>query len=68
MADVKSDSGGGQFKRFSGESLDGKELKKWKLGRWPRPKTLVKNSEVLGCSLSSTAWPWRVEHDLGTTD
>ena len=36
MADVKSDSGGGQFKRFSGESLDGKELKKWKL--WAQAK------------------------------
>ena len=36
MADAKSDSGGGQFKRFSGESLDGKELKKWKL--WAQAK------------------------------
>lgn len=36
MADVKSDSGGGQFKRFSGESLDGKELKTWKL--WAQAK------------------------------
>eukprot|EP00435_Cladocopium_sp_Y103_P056355 s943_g19.t1 len=37
MADVKSDAGGGgQYKRFSGESLDGKELKKWKL--WAQAK------------------------------
>ena len=26
----------GQFKRFSGESLDGKELRKWKL--WAQAK------------------------------
>eukprot|EP00435_Cladocopium_sp_Y103_P016924 s2219_g4.t1 len=37
MADAKADGGGtGQFKRFSGENLDGKELKKWKL--WAQAK------------------------------
>ena len=36
MAESKSDSSAGQFKRFSGESLDGKELKKWKL--WAQAK------------------------------
>lgn len=36
MAEAKADGGNGQFKRFSGENLDGKELKKWKL--WAQAK------------------------------
>lgn len=35
-SDNRSESQAGQFKRFSGESLDGKELKRWKL--WAQAK------------------------------
>ena len=31
MSDSKNDGQGGQYKRFSGESLDGRELRKWRL-------------------------------------
>ena len=43
--EVKSDGASGQFKRFSGEALDGKELRKWKLwcqAKMASPKDLDK--------------------------
>ena len=50
-SDVRQDQSSGQFKRFSGEQLDGKELKRWKL--WAQAK--MASTKDLG---SKQRGPW----------